>query len=335
MMTYIKTLSRWSALLLFSSTVMAQTAHIEWQRDQAKAPKSGAGEDFSYDTLSVKVPVHQWQGVGERLNAGVSISRTQFDWQGTSAVTDSYYALSIPLDYRQRRDSNTELVVKLEPGLVGVRSGLSNSHFNVNAEISGRFYTSSSSFWQVGALVDRQFGDAKAYPLLAYAWQPDGITEVELGFPYSQIQVMWRPEFSTYARLQPAGGLWLQDIQATADAGAGNDAGAGDDPAGDAGADAGADENPDAGADAPDAGEDAGDNANAEHSNGAGSDKLKYQSWQFATGAEFLWRNNVWLNAEAGYLFARNIHALDDSGQAVSARPANSLYWQLGLIWRY
>lgn len=324
MMKYTKKLSGLVVLMLLAGSALAETAEIKWQRDKAKAPKSGAGSSFSYDEISVAVPVSQWQQYGERLSVQVAATRTQFDWQGTDALNDSYYWLSVPLSYRQKRTPDTEFIVKLEPGVMGVRGGIGKSNFNVNAEVSGRFYSSGASFWQIGAMVNREFGDARAYPLLAYAWKPDAITEVKVGFPYSQIQVMWRPEFSTYARLQPAGGLWLQEVSAGA--------GAGDDPgAGDVGGDAGA--GGDAGVD-PDAG--AGDAAADQMaSSGSGSNKLKYQNWQFASGAEFLWRNNIWLNAEAGYLFAREISALDNSGNTVKARPANTVYWQLSILWRY
>lgn len=321
-MKYIKTLNGLLVLILFSSSAVAETAYIKWQRDKAKAPKDGLGNSFAYDELSVAVPVAQWQQDDERLSTQLKIKRTQFDWQGSDALNDSYYWLSVPLSYRQQRNRDTEFIVKLEPGLMGVRQHIGKDNFNLNAEISGRFYLSNSSFWQVGALVNRELGDAKAYPLLAYAWKPDAITEVKVGFPYSQVQVMWQPEFSTYARLQPAGGVWLQKVDAVGagDAGDGAGDGAGDD------AEAGDEVIP------PD---DVANDDNANVASSGSSNKLKYKNWQFATGAEFFWRDNIWLNAEAGYLFAREVDALNSSGNAVSTKPANSIYWQLGVLWRY
>ena len=73
-MKYIKTLNRVLVLILFSSSVMAETAYIQWQRDTAKAPKDGLGNSFSYDELAVAVPVAQWQQGDERLNTQVKLN---------------------------------------------------------------------------------------------------------------------------------------------------------------------------------------------------------------------------------------------------------------------
>src|SRR5690554_5216998 len=195
---------------------------MKLQCDNTKTTLTSTNCTFTYNKYTFAITVRQLQQYGQSLIVQVADTRSQFDWQGTDALNDSYYWLSVPLSYRQKRTPDTEFIVKLEPGVMGVRGGIGKSNFNVNAEVSGRFYSSGASFWQIGAMVNREFGDARAYPLLAYAWKPDAVTEVKVGFPYSQIQVMWRPEFSTYARLQPAGGLWLQEVSAGA--------GAGDDP---------------------------------------------------------------------------------------------------------
>ena len=63
--------------------------------------------------------------------------------------------------------------------------------------------------------------------------------------------------------------------------------------------------------------------------------RVSYRSWKVGAGAELLWRNNIWLNAELGQLRERTINASDDTGAAVRASLANNLYWQLGLQLRY
>ncbi len=62
---------------------------------------------------------------------------------------------------------------------------------------------------------------------------------------------------------------------------------------------------------------------------------VSYTNWRMGVGAEFRWRNGVWLNAEVGQLRNRTIRATDNTGVEVSADPAENGYWQLGASLRF
>ena len=57
---------------------------------------------------------------------------------------------------------------------------------------------------------------------------------------------------------------------------------------------------------------------------------LHYRSWQLGIGAEFHWRESLWLSAELGQLRNRRIHANDAAAAAVKATPAQNRYWRIG-----
>jgi hypothetical protein len=57
---------------------------------------------------------------------------------------------------------------------------------------------------------------------------------------------------------------------------------------------------------------------------------VRYRSWQFGVGANFHWRESLWLNAEVGQLRNRRISAGDSSGAKIKATPSENLYWRVG-----
>lgn len=289
-----------------------QSVELSWQRDSAAEVKH-SGEDFAVDQLAISGKLYRYQAGAEQFNAGLNLQRTRFDWAGGNQLDETHWWLGVPLNYRQKRSGNTEFIARLEPGLMASRKELNQKALFANAELSGRVYVNPAMFWQLGVVVDRSFGDANVYPLAAFAWKPDSITEVQIGFPYSKIYARWSDTFSTYAKLQPSGGVWRIDPQVAA--------GVAPEP-----------EQPPIEAPEPeppvDNDEDA--NAGAADTNGNGvtqaSKRLKYQSWQLALGTKVHWRKDVWINAETGYHFDRK---LEQAG--VSLRPENALYWKLAL----
>ena len=65
-----------------------------------------------------------------------------------------------------------------------------------------------------------------------------------------------------------------------------------------------------------------------------GTDKqekmLRYKNWQVGIGADFHWREKLWLNAEVGQLINRRIRATDAAGGEVKGTPEQGQYWQVG-----
>lgn len=301
--------------LFFQNLAWAESVSLTWHKERAADLKDDNASHFSLSQVAVSADVFTWQGQQEQLHVGANLVRSEFDWSGTTALDSSYYWLGVPLKYSQKRSANTEVHARLEPGFMSTRDGVNKDSFFVNADLSLRFYYSQSGYGQLGAIVDRSFGDAKVYPLAVWAFKPDNITEVKLGFPYSSIQANWNSSVSTYAQVKPAGGLWI--------AGKLHSRVAGDNNAGEAdneGEGEPEDANPDQ--EENDPGADSGAGATAS----ASSDKIKYQNWQVAVGSRFHWRDGAWLTAETGYLFNREIQAL-----ATTAKPENALFWRIGL----
>jgi len=57
---------------------------------------------------------------------------------------------------------------------------------------------------------------------------------------------------------------------------------------------------------------------------------VAYTNWRMGVGAEFRWRDGMWLSAEIGQMRNRTIRATDSTGAEVSADPADNGYWRLG-----
>jgi hypothetical protein len=62
---------------------------------------------------------------------------------------------------------------------------------------------------------------------------------------------------------------------------------------------------------------------------------LQYRNWQVGIGANFHWREALWLNAEIGQLRNRRVRAYDDTAAAVKATPEQSRYWRIGASLKY
>lgn len=301
--------------LCLAFPVNAQNVELSWQRDKAADSKDKTGE-FAMDELAVKANLLTYQDSQESMKAGLNFKRTSMDWSASNALDDTYVWLGVPINYTQKRSSNTELVAFLEPGVMASRDELNQKAIFANAALSARVYMGNNAFWQLGALVDRKFGDARVYPLAAIAWKPDAITEVQLGFPYSQVHARWSDSFSTYAKVQPNGGLWRVGTTAVTE-------------------NPPTEQNPDEEPAPPEEDEDANEEPTDEPnepqdqiptSTSSASKKLKYQSWQLAIGTNVHWRDGFWLNAEAGYQFDRH---LQQAG--VNFRAEDAIYWKLGL----
>lgn len=61
---------------------------------------------------------------------------------------------------------------------------------------------------------------------------------------------------------------------------------------------------------------------------------VQYTNWRLGVGAEFHWRDRLWLNAELGTLRNRRIEATDSSGGTaveVTATPGDDTYWMVGV----
>lgn len=297
-----------TAVLLCALTpwVQAFELHSYWQRDVGADLKDGQVGSLSITQLGFSVSDNLWDGGAERLSIGGTAERTRLDLSGSSG---SYYWFSVPLHYQQWRSPNTELLLKLEPGVMASLADLDSDTFTANAELSGRYYFNRTLAGQLGVVVDRRFGDAHVYPLLAAHWQADSVTQVVLGFPFSEIKVNWSDDINTYARVEPAGGVWQLKN--------GSSGGTDEDTGGDTGGD-------DTGADTDT------DTGGSTSANSGEFTKVKLRNWRAGTGVELRWRGDIWLNTELGYLFGRKLVT-----GASEVLPENTFYWQLGLSWRY
>lgn len=273
------------ALPLLCLTLACSAAHaqtLRWFSESTATPDSGAGSGFAMSQLDARFP---WESSGnktERFKSEVHLQYTQYEWDGVDALGDNYLWLAVPLQYRQRRGTQTEFILKAEPGLMMGGITLSKDALFMNWEASGRYYLRGDSFVQLGMTVSRELGDGKVYPLVAVAWKPTAYTEVLAGYPRSHVHTWWSDALHTYAHIQPAGGMWYEEV---------------------------------------------GDE-------GIGT-RVKYRNWQVGAGAKVHWRGPAWVAVEVGQMMERRISALDGSGARVTAKPADSLYWQLGLELRY
>ncbi len=196
----------WALLL----STLCQADGISWNRERAEKLKSGTGTTFAMDQLDARMTWLKDESRDEQLAGQVRISRTEFAWGGSNALSETYYWLSVPLAYQQRRGRNWALVAEIEPGVLSDGHLDESKVFYADAQAAVRYFHHKDAFWQLGAVVSRDFGDSEIYPQAAFSVKPDRITQVQLGFPYSHIQANWTPQVASYARLAPAGGLWRE-----------------------------------------------------------------------------------------------------------------------------
>jgi len=57
---------------------------------------------------------------------------------------------------------------------------------------------------------------------------------------------------------------------------------------------------------------------------------LHYSSWQMGLGADFHWRESLWLGAEFGQLRNRRIRASDSTLAVIKGTPGQDRYWRIG-----
>lgn len=200
----------WALALVLSP--LCQADGVSWNRERADKLKSGTGTTFAMDQLDASVTWLKDGSGDEQIEAQLRLNRTEFDWRGANAITEEYYWLAFPLHYQQKRGRHWALVASLEPGVLTDGHLSENKVFYADAQAAVRYYSRPHAFWQLGAIVSREFGDSEIYPQLSYHWKADKITEVQLGFPFSRIQANWTSNVQSYARLAPAGGLWREEL---------------------------------------------------------------------------------------------------------------------------
>lgn len=200
------------ATVITSPAVLANG--VTWTSDKFSGLDGGAGSRFASSQIAVTLPLERQKSGDEVFNSDVHLDLTEFRWSGTTAATGEYLWLSVPIYYRQKRNSGNELHVKIEPGLMTDLDAVGTENITANVELSGRRYTGRTSFWQYGIVVNRYFGDRNPRPLLAYATRLTNSTEMLLGFPKTNIQTRWTNELSTYFRVYPSGGFWREEVDA-------------------------------------------------------------------------------------------------------------------------
>lgn len=189
---------------------------VTWTSDTFGDLEGGVGSRFASSQIAFTLPLERQQSGDEVFNTDVHLDLTEFRWSDTTATTGEYLWLSVPVYYRQKRTSGTELHVRVEPGLMTDLDAMGTENLTANVELSGRRYTGRTSFWQYGIIVNRYFGDRNPRPLLSYATRLTDSTEMLLGFPKTNIQTRWSSDFSTYFRIYPSGGFWREEVDGLA-----------------------------------------------------------------------------------------------------------------------
>ena len=103
-------------LLLPVTKVLAQG--LKWTNDVYGSVEDGSGTRFASSRISVDMPWMRTYVGGEKLETDVYLEHTSFRWTGVAAAENDYFWLSVPVFYRQKRDGNNELHLRIEPGLM-------------------------------------------------------------------------------------------------------------------------------------------------------------------------------------------------------------------------
>lgn len=201
-----------AALALLLAPAVATAGGAYWSTEGQTAPDSGSGSKFGGSYIGMTLPLGRYDGSDERASSSLHLDITEFRWSGTTAAQNEYYWLSVPVEYRQRRNRSSEFIVRAEPGLMTDLNVMSSDSLAMNLDLIGRVYQRSGTFWQFGLTVDRAFGDFNPRPLAAVAWKAGSATEVLLGFPQTRIQTRWTQDLSGYLHLRPAGGVWEEEV---------------------------------------------------------------------------------------------------------------------------
>lgn len=277
-------------------------AKVDITGESPSSMKSGMGDQFAMTQTSIILPLENNTQRTESFRSSFYANLTEFDWRGVDAASGDYVWLSIPMYYQQKRSDRTRFIIQAEPGLMTDGEDIGLDSIGINASVIGRILWANGGYWQYGLMVDRAFGDYDVRPVLGMAFQADNKTWVELGFPKIKVTHDFSSDLLSYLTIKPAGGVWKETIDIKA-------------------ADA---------ADGEEAEADAGDETTEAAATGPKEMHIRYRSWQLGVGANFYWRESLWLNAEVGQLRNRRMSAGDSTGAKIKGTPSENAYWQVG-----
>jgi len=214
------TIKRASALLLaacsgiaWASQPMKPEAAIWYQGEGPGSVKSGAGDTFASTQWGFELPLEEKSRRAEYFQSRFHFDWTEFDWQGANAAEGEYLWLSMPIHYRQQRGRKHQFLLHVEPGLMTDAGSIGFDHIGLNGSAIGRILMRNGGYWQFGAIVDRQFGDYNARPVLGLGWQAGKRTWIDLGFPETNIQHTLSSTLQSYLHVGPAGGVWRHSVE--------------------------------------------------------------------------------------------------------------------------
>lgn len=204
---------QWLFLLACCLPLVSQANGISMVTEGPGSLDSGAGSQFSSSQINLTLPLEKKGNRREKVQTYLHLDRTEFKWEGVTAAQGEYYWLSMPLKYQQIRNKNTEFHINVEPGLMTDLNALDTKALTANIDIVGRRYRRSGSFWQLGIISDRRFGDAKIRPQAAVSWAATKQTQILLGFPQTLVNTSWSRELSSFLHIRPAGGVWREELK--------------------------------------------------------------------------------------------------------------------------
>lgn len=287
-----------------SGAVPKGTAKLTISGESPISMESGSGDQFAMTQTSITLPLENNTQRTESFRSSFHANMTEFDWRGVDAASSDYVWLSMPMYYQQKRSNNTRFIIQAEPGLMTDGENIGIDSVGINGSVIGRILWSNGGYWQYGLMVDRAFGDYDVRPVLGMAFQADNKTWVELGFPKINVTHNFSSDLISYLTIKPVGGVWKETIDIEA-----ADAAAGDD------AEAAADDTAD---------------TTGTSATGSKDMHIRYRSWQLGVGANFYWRESLWLSAEVGQLRNRRISAGDSTGAKIKGTPSENTYWRVG-----
>ncbi|WP_430462937.1 hypothetical protein ACQUQU_09170 [Thalassolituus sp. LLYu03] len=200
------------ACALLMATQAAFANGLSWSKEGPGSPDSGSGTDFSRSQIDLTLPLERRENRYESVRTDAHLDISEFRWSGTTALQSEYYWLSMPIEYRQKRGRSAEFTIRAEPGFMTDLNVLDGDSLAMNADLIGRVYQRSGTFWQFGLTVNREFGDYSPRPVLGMATKLTPDTEMLLGFPRTRIVSRWSDDLASFLYLRPAGGVWQEEI---------------------------------------------------------------------------------------------------------------------------
>lgn len=171
--------------------------------------------DISMEYTQVKVPLGKFDISDHILVPTLSLEQTAFDIKNDGGVSDDPTLYTVKSQFMLIKKLNDKWmrIVQATPSMHSDFKAKDEEAFSLMGLAIWKYNASDVSGWTFGVGANRLFGEYKPIPLVSYQYRTSAQTQIDVGFPVTNVEHTWQPNWTGFAAVKPVGGNWRFEAQ--------------------------------------------------------------------------------------------------------------------------